>query len=268
MADAISPQALSDLIGSIYDCALDPSRWEQTLADIKDALDCHILNLSLIDLRHHRLLLLKTVGMEPYQVEQVPKYLPEVNAILGKALASWPSLDEPHVDSRHLSPAYVETPPLFQQLVKRGGTVDTMQLFLMHTRMHLSVVSVSRNERQGIITAREIELGRLLLPHLRRAVTISKVLDVRAIVGTRLAEALDALRCAVVLTNETRPALARPGWRSASPSPICRPSSLTSCHSPGAISAPGCNPRPLPPCSSVRHRTRKMAPTPWLPLLA
>lgn len=77
-----------------------------------------------------------------------------------------------------------------------------MQLFLMHTPMHLCGLSVSRNERQGIITEREIELGKLLLPHLRRAVTISEVLDVRTIVGERMAEALDALRCAVVLTNE------------------------------------------------------------------
>jgi PAS domain-containing protein len=33
-------------------------------------------------------------------------------------------------------------------------------------------------------------------------VTISKVLDVRTIERARMAEALDALRCAVVLTNE------------------------------------------------------------------
>jgi DNA-binding CsgD family transcriptional regulator len=45
-------------------------------------------------------------------------------------------------------------------------------------------------------------LGKLLLPHLRRALTISKVLDVRTIAGARMAETLDALRCAVVLTNE------------------------------------------------------------------
>jgi DNA-binding CsgD family transcriptional regulator len=77
-----------------------------------------------------------------------------------------------------------------------------MQLFLMHTPVHLCGLSVSRNERQGVITEREIELGKLLLPHLRRAVTISKVLDVRTIAGARMAEALDALRCAVVLTNE------------------------------------------------------------------
>jgi DNA-binding CsgD family transcriptional regulator len=80
--------------------------------------------------------------------------------------------------------------------------VDFMMFFLMHEPMHLSTLGVGRNERQGIITEREIELGKLLLPHLRRAVTISKVLDVRTIVGEWMAEALDALRCAVMLINE------------------------------------------------------------------
>jgi hypothetical protein len=63
MADAISPQALSDLIGSIYDCALDPSRWDRTLADVSKALDCFALLLALNDLRHERLLIHKRVGV-------------------------------------------------------------------------------------------------------------------------------------------------------------------------------------------------------------
>lgn len=60
---------------------------------------------------------------------------------------------------------------------------------------------VARHQRHGAITEREIEIGTLLLPHLRRAVTISNVLDTRAIERARFAEALDAVRCAVVLTN-------------------------------------------------------------------
>jgi DNA-binding CsgD family transcriptional regulator len=72
----------------------------------------------------------------------------------------------------------------------------------MHTPIYDAGIGVGRNERQGLITDREIELGRLLLPHLRRAVTISNLLDIRTIEGTRMAEALDALRCAVVLVNE------------------------------------------------------------------
>jgi DNA-binding CsgD family transcriptional regulator/PAS domain-containing protein len=202
MADAVSRQAFSDLIGSIYDCALDPSRWERTLADIKDALDCHGITLTLSDLRYDRLLLQKAAGLEAPALEQLPKHAPEMHARLRDALASWPSLDEPHVVSRHFSPAYIETSPYFQEWARSTGTVDTMALFLMHTPLHLAGLYLGRNVRQGLITDREIELGRLLLPHLRRAVTISNVLDIRTIEGTRMAEALDALRCAVVLVNE------------------------------------------------------------------
>ena len=203
MVDALSPQALSELIGSIYDCALDPSHWEHTLPDFMDSLGCHIAALTITDLRHHRFLLNKFAGAEPYQAEIVAKkYVSEIDAILGGALASWPSLDEPYVVSRHLSPAYIETSAYFQEFVKPTGTVDIMQLFLMHTPTHLASIGGARHERQGIITEREIELGKLLLPHLRRAVTISKVLDIGTIERARMAEALDALRCAVVLTNE------------------------------------------------------------------
>src|SRR5262249_21203292 len=114
---------------------------------------------------------------------------------------SWPSLDEPFVMSRHLA-TYFEMSRYFQECVKRTGIVDFMELLLMQTPAHLSVLSAGRNDRQGLTTEREIELGKLLLPHLRRALTISKVLDIRTIAGERAAEALDALRCAVVLTNE------------------------------------------------------------------
>src|SRR5262249_23077001 len=46
------------------------------------------------------------------------------------------------------------------------------------------------------------ELGQLLLPHLRRAVTISDVLDAGTIERARMTELLDGLRCAVMLTDE------------------------------------------------------------------
>jgi DNA-binding CsgD family transcriptional regulator/PAS domain-containing protein len=202
VADAISPQAFSDLIGSIYDCALDSSRWDQSLADIKEALDCHGITLTLSDLRYDRLLLQKAAGLEASALKQLRIHAPEMHARLRDALASWPSLDDPLVVSRHFSTAYIETSPYFQEWARSTGTVDTMALFLMHTPLHLAGLYLGRNVRQGIFTEREIMLAKLLLPHVRRAVTISNVLDVRTIVGERMAEALDALRCAVLLINE------------------------------------------------------------------
>jgi hypothetical protein len=117
-------------------------------------------------------------------MERFSKHLPEVHAIMRELLASVPWWDEPLVNSRHLSPAYIETSPYFQEWMKPTGTVDVMTLVLIGEPVRLSLFGVGRNERQGLITEREIDLGKLLLPHLRRAVTISNVLDIRTIEGS------------------------------------------------------------------------------------
>src|SRR5262245_58404692 len=201
MADAVLPHELSSLIGAIYDCALEPTRWEETLAKVKDALDCQTANLVLIDLRRDRILVNRAVGMEPYWLEQMAKHAPEINARLGEYLASRSLFDEPHVLSRDLPRDYAESSPYIQQCLKPQGLVDIITYFLMQTPTRQAAVGMARHERQGIISEREIELGALLLPHIRRAVTISNVLDARTIERARMADALDALRCGVVLTN-------------------------------------------------------------------
>jgi DNA-binding CsgD family transcriptional regulator/PAS domain-containing protein len=203
MVDALSPRALSQLIGSIYDCALDPSRWDQTLIDVKDALNCRTAGLHLNDLRDGRFLINKSVGIEPSIQEQMQKHLPEVHAWLVKGLTLLPSLDDPFLVSRHIPHAEVEASPYYQECMKPYGMVDIMQYFLMHTPTRFAGLGFGRHGQHDIIGAPEIELGGLLLPHLRRAVTISNVLEVRTIERSRMAEALDALRCAVVLTSET-----------------------------------------------------------------
>jgi DNA-binding CsgD family transcriptional regulator len=104
--------------------------------------------------------------------------------------------------SRHVPQSYWQTSPYFQECYRRDGIVDIFQYFLMRTPTRYSVFAVNRHERQGIVTDCELNLGGLLLPHLRRAVTISNVLDARTIERARLAEALDALNCGVVLADE------------------------------------------------------------------
>ena len=202
MADAVSPQVLSALIASIYDCALDPDRWEATLAEIRDELCCFTAILHLNDNRGNRTLIYKTVGLEPWMLGQLARHIPEANAVLAQALASWPSLDEPHVCSRHLSRAYLESSPYVRECWKPNGIVDVLQYFLIHTPSHFAGLGFTRQERYGVVTDREIALGGLLLPHLRRAVTISNVLDAATIERARMVETLDALSCGVVLADE------------------------------------------------------------------
>ncbi|TIS85634.1 helix-turn-helix transcriptional regulator [Mesorhizobium sp.] len=197
----VSPHALSELIGYIYDCALDPSHWERTLTAVMHAMSGESVILSLNDLRKDRFLIEKSVGWEQFGIEERQKHIPEIHARLNEWFSKGPSMDEPFIASRQFSPDYIEGSAYAQRCLKPLGIVDIMHLFLMYTPSHFSEVVVGRHQRHGAITEREIEIGTLLLPHLRRAVTISNVLDTRAIERARFAEALDALRCAVVLTN-------------------------------------------------------------------
>lgn len=201
MPEAISRQALSELIGAIYDCALDPGRWEATLGGIMEAFDAATAVLGLTDVPNDRLLISKSVGITPYWLEQLARHGPEINRVIGEALASWPSLDDPYIISRH-GRDYLDTSPYYNNVLRPQGMVDVIQYFLMVTPERLAAIGIGRHERNGLITEREIELGGLLLPHIRRAVTISNVLEASTIREARMTEALDTLRCGVVLTDE------------------------------------------------------------------
>ena len=202
MGEVLSHQDLSDLIGAIYDCALDPARWEATLVRVADAFDCAFVSLTLSDLRNNRFLINKAAGWEPDLLRlKSERHVPEINARLTEWLAQQSSADEMFVTSVHLSADYIRKSLYVEECLKPQGIVDIMHMFLMCTHRQFAEIGLGRHERQGVITKREIELGRLLLPHLRKAVAISDILDVRTIERTRLAEALDSLRCGVVLTD-------------------------------------------------------------------
>jgi DNA-binding CsgD family transcriptional regulator len=59
-----------------------------------------------------------------------------------------------------------------------------------------------RHESFGLITDREVRLLRLLAPHLRRAVTISDLIDMKAIEAEALGRTLDMVPAGVVLVAE------------------------------------------------------------------
>lgn len=200
-SEAISPRELSALIGSIYDCALEPSRWKATLTEIMRAMRADCMILSLNDLRNDRLLIDKSVGWGRVGIAERQKHVPEIHARLNEWFAGRPHPDAPFVASRQLDNDYLARSPYVQRCLKPLGIVDVMHQFLVRTPSHFSELVVARHFRHGPITAREVEIAALLLPHIRRAVTISKVLDARAIETTRMTEALDALACGVVITD-------------------------------------------------------------------
>ncbi|MEJ8574087.1 helix-turn-helix transcriptional regulator [Microbaculum marinum] len=202
MSGEASLETFSGLVGSIYDCTFDPGRWDETLAGIAVAFGGEVVNLSLNDRSADRLLIEKSVGWGAPWLAERQKHLPEIHARLSEWLARGPSPDEPYVASQQLDAAYLEASAYVRDCLKPRGIADIMHYVLMETPAYFSELVVGLSVNRGLITDREIRIGKLLLPHLRRAVTISNLLDVRALERARFAETLDALRCAVILVDE------------------------------------------------------------------
>src|SRR5262249_457517 len=120
----VSPLALSRLIGSIYDCAINPDLWDRALLQIRDALNCHTAVLALVDVRQGRFLISKTVGIPPDVLERTERHLPEaahLTQFYGRSLGP----EEPLIVSRHFPADVVKRSPYFRECITPYGVVTS-----------------------------------------------------------------------------------------------------------------------------------------------
>lgn len=200
---ALSDRDLSSLIALIYDCALSPDLWDDALRQMGHALQCAGAILSVNDVRRGRIVISRSVGWEAQWLAERARHAAEIHERISEWFARVPSLDTPFVASRALEPAYVKTSPYANNCLGPLGIVDVMHLFLRHTPSEFAEVVFTRQAENGPLSERAIELSQLLLPHVRRVVSISSVLDARAIQQAQMTEALDRLRQGVVLVAGT-----------------------------------------------------------------
>lgn len=200
-APPLMPEPVSDVVGRVYDCVIEPALWEGTLLEIARILNCGSAILSCNDLVRDRALISKSAGWEPDWLAMRQRHLPEVHGVLARWLAGRPSDDEPFVASRELPPSALAASPYVRECLGPLGITDVAHFFLMRTQEVFSELVVFRQAKQDVITAGEIRLGQMLLPHLRRAVAISQMLDVKTLAGSTMERALDALAIAVLLVD-------------------------------------------------------------------
>src|SRR5262249_12475474 len=149
------------------------------------------VRLALVDLRNYSVFIQNTLCVYARPVESASKQTPEITQFIEKQLANGLSMDEPMVTSRFVSTS--KSCPYLLDDANPQGIVDFAQIVLMRTPTHISLLGFDRDESVGIFGEREIEILRLVLPHVRRAVTISDFLNVQAIEKARMADTLDAL---------------------------------------------------------------------------
>lgn len=201
----LPPEQLSHLIGAIYDCAIDPNRWAPTLGEICRLLDLSAACLGVDDAATHEHLYNCNVGIESDWLERRTQYGPDISAFMAlvPGLMTRP-LNEPVVTSRDIDrrdPRYLEN-RYVREWTRPQGIVDALHVTLIRDADRIGSLFCGRHESVGPIGEREVRVMRLLAPHLRRAVTIGDLLDMRMLEAHALKSTLDGVSAGVLLVGE------------------------------------------------------------------
>ena len=191
----IRSQALSETIGAIYDCALDPQQWPATCRQIASLCESTAGGICVHDLRHTQNDQLFVFGYQQNFLERLGQHYADSPMAASDVVA--------HVgDVKVLS---VESPELhesrfFRQVLKPFGWHDIIWFPALRTGGRMASMHASRDEKAAHYRQREIGLFRFLSPHVCRALAISDALDIRAIRSKMLETTLDELASGVYLT--------------------------------------------------------------------
>jgi DNA-binding CsgD family transcriptional regulator/PAS domain-containing protein len=198
----LSLEELSDLIGAIYDCALDPGRWEPTLERIsaRIALANSILHIQALPLGDN--LLAVSTGIPAEYVARFSDYGPELIEVWGgeERIRQHP-IAEPLIFSVLADQTLWVTNRYNREWAAPQGLVDSIGITLARDETTFSGLSFGRHESEGLVGQDEVDALNLLIPHFRRSTAIVRVLEARSLVAQSFSATLDAVASAVILVD-------------------------------------------------------------------
>ena len=197
----------STLVGAIYDCALDPALWPETLTALRAHLGFVNASLDLFGLPGGKPLLNIVSGIDEADVAKMAvEYGPDVSEQWGGAerISGYP-LEQPLLLSR-LNPAgLTRANRQYADFGEPAGILDMMVIGLARDPATIGSVVFGRHRDAGPIGDPEIASACLFVPHLKRSVTISRLLEARAVRAATFEAALDGLTAGVMLVDASPP---------------------------------------------------------------
>ena len=191
---------VSDLISNIYDAALDRSLWPLVLEKTCGYIEGCASSLMSQDFVHRSGEFYYSWGDDPHYTKLYfekyqkinPFAVPMAATMQVGAVASLYDFLPP--DEFHISRFYKEW-------AQPQGYGDPIFAVLDKSITTSAAIIVARYERNGMVDDETRRRMGLLVPHFRRAVNVSKIVDLHKVEAAALADTLDGLAAAIVLVD-------------------------------------------------------------------
>ncbi len=190
----------SEVISTIYDCAVDPHCWPTAIEQIGE----------LVGGLNGVIMVIDTVENESrfYADWNVDRAL--MQAYSEKYHAENPlhegfmqfDVEEPYNVPLVIDPSRWRASRIYRELGEPNGWLDSLGVTLLKTPSRLGTLSIARHQEVGFAGPREIEIMRLLAPHLRKSISIADLIEMRELTARTFEESFEALRVPVILVDD------------------------------------------------------------------
>jgi DNA-binding CsgD family transcriptional regulator len=189
-------EMLTHLIGLIYDAALDPTLWTNVLTRIGEFVGGQaggILSkdtISKAGTPHYHF------GVDPHYVQIYAQTHSRFDPV-----STLPLFDVEQIVSIPEMEPYDEFRQgrFFQEWMRPQGWVDAASCVLEKSELSCSFFTIIRDEASGVVDDHMRRRMALVMPHLRRAVLIGKVIDLKQTEAATFADLLDGLSAGLFL---------------------------------------------------------------------
>lgn len=194
-------ETLSELLGSVYDCVLDPAGWARTLplistfgesaassivvhdreADSRTRVFEHGAEQSFLRLYFEKLVLAQSPPVHSATFDR-PGDIATMTMLAGER--------------------EIQNSDFYVKWVKPLGFRDVIGVFVLKSGRRVGWFSLARSDVQARYGEKDLKLLGALSPHICRALLISDAFDLQRVAAARLEATVDTLSTSIFLTEE------------------------------------------------------------------
>jgi PAS domain-containing protein len=190
---------VSSLIGDIYDASLDSERWSRALEDSARFVGGAASALFLKDSVRKAHNTLYTWG---YDLDYTRSYIEKFGQLDPFAIAQFFFEIEQPISLADIVPhSEFRKSRFYEEWVRPQRWIDAIAATLEKSATTYAAFSVIRHENDGVVDDEARRRMKLIVPHMRRAVAIGKVIDLHKVEAAAFADTLDGLAAAMFLVD-------------------------------------------------------------------
>lgn len=198
-----SLERVSELIGDLYDCVIQPEKWEPILNAIRTELNFANAVLAANALPSGETSIGVSVGISPEWLARMEGYGAEIMEAWGGVdkVSAFP-LDEPILQTQATHRSRLKENRFIVEWGGPQGLIDAVTIPFARDATMVGSLTCGRHGSAGEVGDSEMTILRLIAPHIRRAVLISKVLEQQTIAAATFSLTLEAITAGVVIVDE------------------------------------------------------------------